>query len=189
MDWKDVGKTIATTGASILGNVVAGEMGASTARSLVATLFGADPDIPEDVVSKMTLDPDHAVKLRDLELTHKVDMEKILLERDRMQLQDIASARARETTIVQATGKKDVNLYVLAWVVTGGFLGLLMALIVLQIVYNNVSFSNNPLITMLLGALSSNFGMVVSYFFGSSTGSVAKTNIMAAAMGKKENKE
>ena len=99
-------------------------------------------------------------------------------------LADVQSARSREVEIVKATGKKDINLYVLAWVIIGGFLGLLACLIIMQAGYGK-TFENNSLLTMLLGSLSTDAGMVVGYFFGSSRSSAEKNQTIADMAGKR----
>ena len=81
-----------------------------------------------------------------------MELSRIALEQDRLAMQDRAGARNREVEITKATGKRDVNLYVLAWVVMGGFLGCIIAMIVLQYWLGKV-LQSDPLLTLLLGSL------------------------------------
>jgi len=69
-----------------------------------------------------------------------------------------------------ATGKRDINLYVLAWMVVGLFFALVGLLMFVVLSEANVSPVNQ-----LFGAMATGFGMVLQYFFGSSKGSAEKT--------------
>ena len=59
-----------------------------------------------------------------------------------------------------------MNLYDIAWVIIGRYLGLILALIFMQIV--KVAIASDPLLSMLLGSISTNAGMIAGYFFGNS---------------------
>jgi len=72
-----------------------------------------------------------------------------------------ADARAREVSIIKATGKRDVNLYVLAWIVVIGFFALVGILIWATLPQANIGPVNQ-----LFGAMATGFGMVLQYFFG-----------------------
>jgi hypothetical protein len=95
-------------------------------------------------------------------------------------LGDVQGARAREVDIAKATGKKDINLYVVAWVIIGGFFALMAILLFIQL-----PTDSSGVVFMLFGALSSGFGSVVQYFFGSSKGEVEKADYMAASSARK----
>ena len=72
-----------------------------------------------------------------------------------------------------ATGKRDINLYVLAWMVVGLFFALVGLLMFVVLPEANVGPVNQ-----LFGAMATGFGMVLQYFFGSSKGSADKTAAM-----------
>ena len=125
-------------------------------------------------------DPSAILKFKEFELNNKVELQKILLEKDRLDMQkeqsrlaDIQDARGREKAIVQATGKRDINQYVLAWLVVGLFF-----LLVGILMFVNLPVSNVGPINQLFGAMATGFGMVLSYYFGSSKGSADKTATM-----------
>lgn len=165
MDWKNVGKQIVKTGAPLLGGVLGGPGGA-VIGGLVARIFGADPDDPEDVARKIAADPDALIKLKQLEMEHKRELEK-------MYLADVQSARQREIEVTKATGKTNWPLYILAGVVVGGFfvlVGLLMRF--------EVPDGSREVAYMLFGSLAASFGGVVNYFFGSSKGSSDKNTAL-----------
>jgi hypothetical protein len=99
-------------------------------------------------------------------------------------ISDIQSARQREVELTKATGKKDKNLYVLAWVVVGGFIGLIACLIIMQFVFNR-TLQSDPIITLCLGSFATDAGMVIGYFFGSSKGSADKSEMMSRMVANK----
>ena len=119
-------------------------------------------------------------------MAHKVEIQKLILEEDRMYSNDRADARSRQVQSEKATGKRDVNLYVLAWMVAGLFFDLVGMLMWVVLPEANVGPVNQP-----FGAMAKGFGMVLQYFFVSSKGSADKTAAimelkeLAATVGKK----
>jgi len=178
MDWKDLAKTV-TGIAPILGGVLGGPPGAAIGGVIsgIAKIFGLGDDAtPDQIDQAIKTDPQAALKLRIAEMDFQ-------LAKQDMFLKDIQDARNRQVQVERATGKRDINLYVLAWVIIGGFIGLIAALIVLELVFAR-TVSANPLISLLVGSLSTDAGMVVGYFFGSSKGSAEKTELMAGIRGR-----
>ncbi len=207
MDWKDIGRSLVSQGAPLLGGLLGGPAGA-VAGKLVAGLFGADPENPEEVMNAIQGDPNAMVKLRELENNHKEKLQELQLEETKAFLSDIDSARKREAAVVAATGGKDINLYVLSYIVVGAFFLLVLVLILgefgmfsnqmvladangnllkdaeghLQFIGKNPinKLKDNALIMMIVGALISGFTQVLSYFFGSSKGSSDKNKYIQA---------
>jgi uncharacterized membrane protein len=196
--WQDIGAKIASSApgvGALIGTLVAGPVvgtavggAAGKALQMVASLFGIDSTsvTPEQLGAAIASDPQAILKLRMAEMDHEAEMAKIFLEEEKLAhqatkdyLADVQSARAREIAIVQATGKKDTNLYVLAWTLIGGFFVLTATLM-----YIPLPADQSGVIFMLFGALSSGFGCVISYFFGSSKGSADKS-VLLAQNGKK----
>ena len=178
MDWETVASKI-TKVAPLLGAALAPVTGGASVAvggiiSMVGSLFGLSPEetTPDRINQIIEQDPQAMIKFKELEFRHKETLEGIVLEKERLHYQDIASARQREISIVQATGKKDVNLYWLAWTVITGFFfmtGLLMF----------VNIKESQAVLLLFGSLAAGFGMVLQYFFGSSASSAQKTQLMA----------
>jgi uncharacterized membrane-anchored protein YitT (DUF2179 family) len=75
---------------------------------------------------------------------------------------------------VKATGKRDYNLYILAWTVVVGFFGLCAALL-----FKAIPDGQNDIVYVLFGGLVTGFSTVLAYFFGSSKGSADKTKFLA----------
>lgn len=62
----------------------------------------------------------------------------------------------------------------LAVLITAGFLAVIIGMSI-----GVFTIKDNPSILMLFGALSTNFGAVINYYFGSSQGSELKTQMLA----------
>ena len=182
MDWKDIGRSLISQGAPLLGGVIGGPAGAA-AEKLLAGVFGADPANPEEVMNAIQADPEAMAKIRELEMTHKQKLHELQLEETKAFLSDIGSARQREMAVVAATGKKDIHIYVFAYTMVGSFFLMILVLIIGQLGTFSPEGGNrlkdNPLIMMIVGALISGFTQVLSYFFGSSKGSSEKNQLLA----------
>lgn len=179
MDLTELGKTVANIGLRALGTAIGGPAGAGVA-DMVSRTLGLDTSEPQRIVETIKTDPSAALKLKELELAHQLELEKLNLETERIRLADVVSARQRETDTVKTTGKRDLNLYLLAWIIVAGFFGLIAALMIVPTALSKEQGQVLlPTITMLFGALAAGFGQVLQYFFGSSKSSQDKTAILA----------
>jgi len=178
MAWEDIAKVVAKA-APLVGSIfgpagTAIGAGAGGLIAGVASLFGADPDDPEDILMKMQGDPEAQLKLVEFQNRHRERLEELAIEKDKLNMQDRIDARARERGIVQATGKKDYFLYMLAALVVAGF-----GAICFILVYEPIPEGANQVVLLLFGGLVAGFTQVMNYFFGSSKGSADKTALMA----------
>jgi hypothetical protein len=176
MDWKELGGKIATA-APLLGGLIAGPAGAGVGQvvNLVAGALGLTPDqaTPAAIAHQLQTDPEALLKLRELEQAHHEELARLALEQARMELADRADARAREIAITRTTGRRDYQLYVLAWLVVVGFGGLCAILMRYP-----VPEGSSQVVYMLFGSLASGFTLVLQYFFGSSRSSQDKTRLL-----------
>ncbi len=174
--WDGVKSALAPIAGVAANAIIPGSGGFVT--GLLAKVLGCDntPQALEEAIKGAT--PEQVITLKEMENRHEAALVQAALDNQRMFLQDVQDARQREVAVVKATGEKDVNLYVLAWVIMGGFLGLILALIYFQFSSGKV-LQNDPLITLLLGSLATDAGMVVGYFFGSSKSSSDKNEILS----------
>jgi hypothetical protein len=181
MDWKDIGRSLISQGAPLLGGLVGGPAGAAAGK-MVAGLFGADPDNPDEVMNAIQGDPEAMAKIRRFEQKHQEKLQELQLEETKAFLADVDSARQREAAIVAATGEKDTHLYILAYIVVGAFFALTAFLAYGQMspAWGGANMSENPLIMMIVGGVIAGFTQVLSYFFGSSRGSKTKTKMLSA---------
>lgn len=169
MDWKAIaGKVL--SGAPILGSILGGPAGGAlgTAINVIGQAFGLKPEevTPAKVNEILKADPEALLKLRQAEMANE-------LELTRAYMMDVQNARSREIELTKVTGKRDINLYFLAWCIVMGFFGLCGILM-----WKALPIGSDKVVFMLFGALSAGFGQVLQYFFGSSRGSAIKTALM-----------
>jgi hypothetical protein len=186
MEWKDVAGKIgewapaigaalapATGGASVL---IGGAVGALTKA------LGLSSDAtPDDVLTAFNTDPEARLKAQ------IANNEFLLKQRDqdlaelKTRLEDIQSARARQTEHEKITGKADKFLYGLAlWCMIAP-----VALLVFLIYYGMPRMT--PEVALLVGGfvgiIIGEYKTIPAYFFGSSKGSADKTATMVATLG------
>jgi len=179
---RKLGETLLKKGLPLLGSIVTG--GASDRIiNLVKGATGILDDDPEAIEQQLSDHPELLVKLKELEATNKVQLQELLLQSARIELEetqsylgDVQDARRREVQVTNATGRRDWLFLALAIIVVVGFFTLVMVAVIGS--FNGKSFSTNGAINQLFGALVAGFTMVLSYFFGSSKGSADKTNLM-----------
>lgn len=169
MNWQDLGKQIAKS-APLLGSLIAGSAGQAVG-SIVANVFGATNE-PQDIYSKIQADPNAALKLIELQQTHKVELEQIALQSFIAETKDKASARNREIEI-KKTGQKD---YLPWFLIIFNLLGILLCVYV--IARFDVTEIETPIITLILGQLLKNWSDAFSYVFGSSRDSKEKSTAL-----------
>jgi hypothetical protein len=165
MDWKDLGSKIVSLGAPLLGGAVGGPGGAILGK-VVANMFGGDPEDPSDLLSKLTMDSDAALKCKEIESSERIAIAQI-------NQANTDSARDREVEITKATGGLNWPMYVLAGVVVVGFFAVVGILF-----FVDIPEGSKEVAFMLLGVLGAQFGAVCNYFFGSSKSSADKTQML-----------
>jgi len=192
--WSDVAEKIAKA-APIVGTLLAPVTGGASVAaggiiSLVGSLFGLTPEetTPDRISQIIEQDPQALLKFKEFEMKHKerleellIEKEKVKIEEEKIYLQDKQSARQRQVESERVTGKKDINLYALAWVYIIGYF-------ITMIVMTSLAFTNNApqsmpnymifLLGNLFGTLTAGVMAIVQYFFGSSKGSGEKTAVI-----------
>lgn len=176
VNWESI-KDVIGGAAPVVGSLLGGSAG-SAVGELVATALGVE-NTPEAVASAVQSDPEAATKLRELELTHKTRLEELRLEAEKARLADVQNARSREVQLAQA-GKSNVPLYTLATAVVIGFFAIVFILIFKSAA---IPDGTREVAFLLLGTLSTSFGAVIQYFFGSSKGSSDKQEYIARISG------
>nr|WP_321451046.1 hypothetical protein [uncultured Carboxylicivirga sp.] len=163
-------------GLPLLANVLSGGT-TGTALNLIGDLVGIKTKQPNDLADLIESNPEIAIKLKELELNQKTELEKLALqaiqldlENTKAHLQNQADARHRELELAKA-GQKEWIMKTLALTVVIS----LLVLIALGIIHADILYAS-PTLNQLFGALVAGFSMVLSYYFGSSEGS-AKKNI------------
>jgi len=173
VDWKLVlekaGGVMAAF-APTLGAVLGGPLG-GTAGAILAEILTGDPDAnPEEVAARLgapSLELLSKLKAADAEFKKALLDAGVKLEE--LATQDRASARQREIDLGDSLTPR-----LLATGITCGFFAVLAWML-----YAGVPIEGGEALLVMLGALGTAWAGVVSYYFGSSAGSAAKTRELA----------
>jgi hypothetical protein len=169
MEWKDLAGTIGKV-APLLGTLLGGPAGAAVG-AMVASALGTG-GTPEEVSAAITQDPAALVKLREIEASKAVRLEELAADQAKHELAtaaaDRASAREREAKTGDTLTPRS-----LALLVTLGFFGALAYLLAA-----GKPQTGGDALLVMLGALGGAWGSVIAYYFGSSAGSAAKTEML-----------
>jgi hypothetical protein len=159
MDWL---KQIAPTIATALGGPLAG-----MAVSAISKAIGVEPDQVQDMISnnKLTADQIAQVKLAEIELQKQA--QELGLNFEKLEVEDRKSARDMQATT------RSMMPPILAGAVTVGFFSIMVMMF-----FNKID-SANPAILMMLGSLGTAWTGIIAYYFGSSAGSQAKTDLLS----------
>ena len=161
MEWL---KQIAPTIATALGGPLAG-----MAVSAISKAIGVDEKDVGDLINnnKLTADQIAQVKIAEIELQKQA--QELGLNFEKLAVDDRKSAREMQATT------RSIVPPVLAAIVTVGFFGILVMMLLGKV------DSNNPPILMMLGSLGTAWTGIIAYYFGSSAGSQAKTDLLSKA--------
>jgi len=159
MDWL---KQIAPTIATAMGGPLAG-----MAVSAISKAIGVDPDKVGDLISnnKLTAEQIAQVKIAEIELQKQA--QELGLNFEKLEVEDRKSAREMQATT------RSIVPPALAAIITIGFFSILIMMMIGKV------DGNNPTILMMLGSLSTAWTGIVAYYFGSSAGSQAKTDLLS----------
>lgn len=169
MDWKNLIATVAPWIGTALGgplggmavNAIGDALGLSdkTEASIKAALSGATP---EQMLALKQADQSFAEKMQELGFANEQKLAELAM-------QDRDSARKREAAVQDWTPR------VLAYALVGAFIAVIVG------VLGGWGKADSVLAGTLIGYLSAKAEQVVAYYFGSSSGSDKKTEIMARA--------
>ena len=159
MDWL---KQIAPTIATALGGPLAG-----MAVSAISKAIGVDEAKVGDLISnnKLTADQIAQVKLAEIELQKQA--QELGLNFEKLEVEDRKSARDMQSAT------RSMMPPLLAGAVTIGFFSIMVMMF-----FNKID-SANPAILMMLGSLGTAWTGIIAYYFGSSAGSQAKTELLS----------
>jgi hypothetical protein len=161
MEWL---KQIAPTIATAMGGPLAG-----MAVSAISKAIGVEPEKVGDMISnnKLTAEQIAQVKIAEIELQKQAN--ELGLNFEKLSVEDRKSAREMQATT------RSIVPPALAAIVTIGFFGIMVMMLLGKV------DSNNPAILMMLGSLGTAWTGIIAYYFGSSAGSQAKTDLLSKA--------
>jgi hypothetical protein len=161
MDWL---KQIAPTIATAMGGPLAG-----MAVSAISKAIGVDPDKVGDLISNNKLSAEQIAQVKIAEIELQKQAQELGLNFEKLEVEDRKSAREMQATT------RSIVPPALAAIITIGFFSILIMMMVGQV------DGSNPTILMMLGSLSTAWTGIVAYYFGSSAGSQAKTDLLSKA--------
>jgi hypothetical protein len=161
MDWL---KQIAPTIATAMGGPLAG-----MAVAAISKAIGVDPDKVGDLISGNKLSADQIAQVKIAEIELQKQAQELGLNFEKLEVEDRKSARDMQSIT------KSIMPPLLAGAVTIGFFSIMVMMF-----FNKID-SGNPAILMMLGSLGTAWTGIIAYYFGSSAGSQAKTDLLSKA--------
>lgn len=142
---------------------------AGMAVAAISKAIGVDPDKVGDLISgnKLSADQIAQVKIAEIELQRQA--QELGLNFEKLEVEDRKSARDMQSIT------KSIMPPLLAGAVTIGFFSIMVMMF-----FNKIDDSN-PAILMMLGSLGTAWTGIIAYYFGSSAGSQAKTDLLSKA--------
>lgn len=170
MDWKDIIKTVAPWIGTALGGplggmaveAAAGALGLSdkTAEAVKAAISGATP---EQMLALKQADQQFSVQMQQLGFSHVEKLAALTVD-DR---KDARAMQIAQRSVVPAT---------LSLLVTLGYFGVLIGMM-----SGGLHVSDSQALLLMLGSLSTAWGMVMAFWFGTTHDSGRKTDLLAKA--------
>lgn len=175
MDWKDIGRMVGTA-APVVGGLLLGPAG-QAAGSILATKLGV-PATPDDLGRVLQGDPDALAKIKQIESEERIRFAELAAQDAATRIQaDVAdrdSARKREIAV------HDLTPMVLAYGLT-----LIVFVLVTLIAVKGLPpvEQGRDAVVGFVSAVITAWAGAMSYYFGSSRGSDAKTVLLAKTTG------
>ena len=157
MDWL---KSIAPTLATAFGGPLAG-----LAINAVSSALGIDPDKVQETISSGKLTADQIASIQQAELALKARAQELGLDFAKLAVDDRKSAREMQINT------KSFIPPALAILVTLGFFGILVGMMM-------ETFKTSEPLMLMLGSLGTAWTGIIAYYFGSSAGSAAKSELL-----------
>lgn len=142
---------IVSKSAPLLGGLLGSPL-AGIGIGWIADIFGADKTKVQDILEKVTSDPESVAKLKQIELQYQVELEKLSASNYSVEVDDRKNARAREISLHD-------------WVPTILAIGFLVnyALMQFYVVMHPASAAD-----IISARFQDVLIMIISYYFGSS---------------------
>ena len=131
---------------------------------------------PEDVLQAISADPEIRLKAMVAENDFKAEMGRQEIEKLKTELADTQNARSREVEITKATGQRDYQLMILAWL--GVFLPFVLVIAMIKWGIPDMTPEEALMVGGFVGIIVGEYKTIFGYFFGSSRSSSDKTEIM-----------
>jgi hypothetical protein len=178
MDWSKVASNIGSS-APLLAGLVGGPIGVgvTAAAAIISHALGTPSD--PGVVELALNDPSALEKVRQAESANSLQLQQLMVSAAQASLaheSDMARIQAADRADARAMGisNKDWVPKVLAMAVTAGFFGILLLM-----AFQPLPGANKDLVNVIVGALGTAWISIIGYYFGTSVGSMRKTELLA----------
>ncbi|MFM0193603.1 hypothetical protein PQQ65_10980 [Paraburkholderia strydomiana] len=178
MDWSKVASNIGSS-APLLAGLVGGPIGVgvTAAAAIISHALGTPSD--PGVVELALNDPSALEKVRQAENANSLQLQQLMVTAAQASLaheSDMARIQAADRADARAMGvsNKDWVPKVLAMAVTAGFFGILLLM-----AFQPLPGTNKDLVNVVVGALGTAWISIIGYYFGTSVGSMRKTELLA----------
>ena len=169
MDWKSIIGTVAPTIATALGGPLAGMATKAISGALLGRPEGTEKEIADAIAAA---GPAELLKLKELDQSFALEMKKLDIDLEKISADDRNSARQREMTV------KDKTPAAIAAVSFVGFFGILTLLI-----FKEIPSGAKDSLMIMLGSLGTLVTTIAAYYYGSSSGSAAKSHQIEKLIG------
>lgn len=170
MDWKDIAATVGKA-APLLGTLLTGPVGSAVAvGGLIASALGTG-NSPEEVSAALT-NPDALLKLKQIEADRQTKLAELAADQAQAELQ--IAAGDRDSARKMQIAKPSPLPAVLSVVVTVGYFGVLIGMMTGLLVV-----ADSQVLLMMLGSLTTAWGVVMAFWFGTTRDSARKTDLLA----------
>ena len=156
--------SVAPTLATALGGPLAGMATKALSQALLGNEDGSDDDIQ---AALRTASPEQLAVVKKIDADFRVQMKSLDIDLEALAVDDRKSARSMQTET------RDFIPRLLAVSVTVGF----FAILIYMLVYGLPTTGNEALL-LLLGALQTAWGGIIAFYFGSSSGSQKKDQMI-----------
>lgn len=172
MDIQDIARKFAEIGLPLLGAALPIPGGMALGTALAASL-GCPNGTPEELLSHLTANPEQIEKAREFEVNNRKEILFATmsheLETYRTETADRDSARKRDVD------SKDGTNRTLAYIVIGSFIAMTAATLM------GWAKADSVMAGTLIGYLSAKAEQVIAFYFGSTSGSQRKTELLSQA--------
>lgn len=179
MDFTTLAKAITKLGAPLLGTVLGGPAGGAIGN-LIASKFDEEGITNDESIGKLASkimgDPEASIKLAEIESSHKIELQRLLLQGEQQKLQ----AEIAQTTLDIDNTKNAREMNVKKESYFPEALSVLIALGFILTIYWIVAYtqdaSDKDVLYTLVGVIGTAFTQMVSYWLGSSSPKVNRNN-------------
>jgi hypothetical protein len=172
MSFGSTAKSIIASLAPTVGTALGGPFGAIAGNMLAKALGATDEKSTEAIL--LSQSPEDLLKVKQLELDFQSKMAELGIQNEQLMYADIDSARKREEVVKDATPRQ------MAWLIVGGSIALGVG-VVTGVTTKDPAMAGT--VGIVIGYVFGEAKQVLSYYFGSSSGSADKSATLAKIAG------